>query len=1190
MSKGAFKSACYAERERLREVARYYCVIAPPSCNDVLHPLQDDDRPDQNKRLASDTALTGLARLGVLQFGCNRAFVSIIDEANQHVIAEATSSAFLRDVGKRQANDGLYLGTRRLDLGWGVVPRTIGFFTKRNSEPIETDNVIANETRYIVYDLTKEDAYKDRPYVVHWPFMRFYVAVPIRSPEGYVLGSYSIVDDKERSDFGETEVECMQDIADAIAQHLEAVRLSNCHHRTETLVKSLTTFVKEHDDFDPTESYQATPSQSISSIPEATEGDDHRTPEPTGDGTDGNPDTPKGDRFELLGSCSPSDVTGEGSSLFSKVVGSDRTETSSPLRSAERPTSVFSVEGDRRDSMPHNAPTVTDTPTTDLQPSIRETGNKIAKIFRRASILLRDSMDLDGVLFVDASRCNAGVVLSNDTGTWEPLPSTLSHGSLAEPYPSPSDIPGVGSLSKASNKPCILLGRALRESVRSTKSPHDWNITERVLEDLMASFPQGQIFDLSDLPAHEPSPSPDLYNNLCRVLATCFPNANSVLFSPIWDWNKSRWLAGTLVWTSDVFRALGAEELHYFRAFGDSIISEVARVDWSATQKSKSAFMSSVSHELRSPLHGILTSAELLGTASLPPEQQHLVDMTPLISCHDSIANTTFGLDFSGINNLAALEDPAQGLSDAGMTSLEADFDLGDLVEEVVEVQYTGQNLPKAANHLNHRSPPSPQEFTAEATELSVIVRVEDMSSWKVHSVPGAWRRIVMNLLGNSLKWTKAGFVEVSLTKVRRKRDPLHVFALLSVTDTGAGISPDFLRHNVFSPFTQENALSEGLGLGLSTVRQLVGSLDGHLNVRSEVGVGTQVDIFVPVQILQPPPTPGPSLATHHNFPQRSPVRVCLIGFSDYPGLKETPTGILPAEAKRKLAIRSCLTAILAEQRSWNISSSESFHGTEGDVAIIEEVRYLDALKTGELPLGGPEQASFRRILVILNSKNPSSRHLESSRLVRISQPFGCRKFRSAVARVDQLLKESQTETSSGQLLPTPGSVPEQMPLQQISSTLPRSPPIQPPVLEQSTVELTSHSTSKPMRIHENLQLLIVDDNAINLKILATFAAKIGCTYDTATDGLIALNKYKNASRRFDLILMDISMPVMDGIVATKEIRQFEEEMGLERSRIMAVTGVASTDMQQRAQAAGVDEYLVKPVSLVALKKVIAAL
>jgi signal transduction histidine kinase len=199
-------------------------------------------------------------------------------------------------------------------------------------------------------------------------------------------------------------------------------------------------------------------------------------------------------------------------------------------------------------------------------------------------------------------------------------------------------MPGVGSLSKPSDKPCTLLGRALRDSVHSTESPHNWNITERVLDDLMASFPQGQIFDLSDLPARETSPSSDLYNNLCHGLAKCFPNANSVLFSPIWDWNKSRWLAGTLVWTSDVFRALGAEELHYFKAFGDSIISEVARVDWSATQKSKSAFMSSVSHELRSPLHGILASAELLGTTSLPPEQQHLVDMVE--SCGLTLLDT----------------------------------------------------------------------------------------------------------------------------------------------------------------------------------------------------------------------------------------------------------------------------------------------------------------------------------------------------------------------------------------------------------------------------------------------------------------------------------------------------------------------------------------------------------------------
>lgn len=371
--------------------------------------MQGDSRPDHNKRLASDAALTGLARLGVLQFGCNRAFVSIIDEANQHVIAEATTSIFLQNAEKHQAGDELYLGTRRLDLGWGVVPRTIGFFTKRNPDFIENENVIANDTRYIINDLTKEEAYKHRPYVAQWPFMRFYAAVPIRSPAGFVLGSYSIVDDKARSSFGEVEVECMQDIADAIAQHLETVRLSYCHQRTETLVKSLTTFVKEHDDFDPTESYQVTPSQSTINIPETTEGGDRGIPDTPGDSDRSSPEAGGGDVFELLGPCSPSDGTGEASSLFSKVLGSEQTEVSFPIRSADRPTSAFSANDDRRDSVPQNAPAVTDTPTSETQSWIKETVNKTAKIFRRASILLRDSMDLDGVLFVDASRCNAGV-------------------------------------------------------------------------------------------------------------------------------------------------------------------------------------------------------------------------------------------------------------------------------------------------------------------------------------------------------------------------------------------------------------------------------------------------------------------------------------------------------------------------------------------------------------------------------------------------------------------------------------------------------------------------------------------------------------------------------------------------------------------------------------------------------------
>jgi signal transduction histidine kinase len=110
-------------------------------------------------------------------------------------------------------------------------------------------------------------------------------------------------------------------------------------------------------------------------------------------------------------------------------------------------------------------------------------------------------------------------------------------------------------------------------------------------------------------------------------LAKRLPGAKCALFLPLWDWNQCRWLSGILVWTTSSYRALGPEELHYFKVFGDSIISEICRIHWASTEKSKFDFISSVSHELRSPLHGILASAELLHGTSLDSAQDEMVGM-----------------------------------------------------------------------------------------------------------------------------------------------------------------------------------------------------------------------------------------------------------------------------------------------------------------------------------------------------------------------------------------------------------------------------------------------------------------------------------------------------------------------------------------------------------------------------------
>lgn len=154
-------------------------------------------------------------------------------------------------------------------------------------------------------------------------------------------------------------------------------------------------------------------------------------------------------------------------------------------------------------------------------------------------------------------------------------------------------------------------------------SGSELTLSEDFLRTLIQSFPNGHIFDLD----YESCESETLQHKVSRHLAQKLPGAKSVLFIPLWDWNKSHWLAGTLVWTQESCRPLGMEELHYFKVFGDSIISEVSRVHWTATERSKFDFVSSINHELRSPLHGILGSAELLQTMPLQPSQYEMVKM-----------------------------------------------------------------------------------------------------------------------------------------------------------------------------------------------------------------------------------------------------------------------------------------------------------------------------------------------------------------------------------------------------------------------------------------------------------------------------------------------------------------------------------------------------------------------------------
>jgi hypothetical protein len=338
--------------------------------------------------------LTALTQLGVYRFGCNRSFVSIIDGEQQHLISEATASVSLRNEDNHLPNDGIYLGVRTLDLEWGVCPHAIRLFTGQDSSKImDTENITANRTRNIIRDFTSEDFYKDRPYVQNWPYFRFYAEVPLYSPSGYVLGSYCVVDNKTRTEFGDEEVAALQEIADAISRHLENIRVVHYNQRGESLVKGLTSFVKGSTEPDRAdiftrlaESREKLSFQNVNSSDSGTHTDQPSAFLPTNQSSS--------DESVLNQGSSMTQEDGT-FSLFSDAKDSGMTQPTT------QPSSLAPGSPESTELLAYDE----DSPDTTMDDV--STAEHLAAIFSRAANLLKSSMDLDGVVFLDARQSDS---------------------------------------------------------------------------------------------------------------------------------------------------------------------------------------------------------------------------------------------------------------------------------------------------------------------------------------------------------------------------------------------------------------------------------------------------------------------------------------------------------------------------------------------------------------------------------------------------------------------------------------------------------------------------------------------------------------------------------------------------------------------------------------------------------------
>jgi len=204
--------------------------------------------------------------------------------------------------------------------------------------------------------------------------------------------------------------------------------------------------------------------------------------------------------------------------------------------------------------------------------------------------------------------------------------------------------------------------------------------------------------------------------------------------------------------------------------------------------------------------------------------------------------------------------------TDLPMVNLFAEVDVSIVCEEVVEGVFAGyvfQNMtagnfdivpaprdkmkgPDVVKSLTTSIVQPTDEGQIAQSEVQVVFDV-NMHSYNFVTQPGAFRRVIMNLLGNALKYTSHGYVFLKL--VVESMSPLNKPATgetversmvtITIKDTGRGISAEFLRSKIFTPFAQENSLSSGTGLGLSIVRSIISLLEGEITIDSEVGKGT---------------------------------------------------------------------------------------------------------------------------------------------------------------------------------------------------------------------------------------------------------------------------------------------------------------------------------------------------------------
>ena len=552
----------------------------------------------------------------------------------------------------------------------------------------------------------------------------------------------------------------------------------------------------------------------------------------------------------------------------------------------------------------------------------------------------------------------------------------------------------------------------------------------------------------------------------------------------------------------------GTDEVATLIAGFNTMLDEIERRDVElqaaiaaaeAANSAKSEFLARMSHEIRTPMNGVLGMTELLQRTTLTAKQRNFVDTVyrsgqTLLTIIDDI------LDFSKI--------------EAGKLVLERiAFNLYQLLDDVVSLL----------------------EPTARRKALALRLRKHDPVPEWVRGDPVRLRQILTNLVGNAIKFTERGQVELAVSS------PEHGLVAFTIADSGIGIAPD-VSAQLFKPFQQADSSTArkygGTGLGLVISRQLAEMMGGTLTVESAPGRGS---VFTVTARLEP--AGGAGAAATGASRSLAGLKVLIADDS------ETDRSVLVEHAiewQLRVATASGGDDALAQLRA------AADDGQPFDLAIVD------------VRMPGMDGISLVRHI----RDDPALRAL---RIVTLT----------AFERMDSIQVARELGIDARLTKPLHGAD-----LYACIASVMRVTPPRLPSAAPADADAAAGPDEGPPPGAASARVLLVEDNPVNQQIALAMLEDTGYAVEVVENGREALDRL--VDDRFDVVLMDCQMPQMDGFEATQWLRLREAEAGAARLPVIALTANAISGDRERCLAAGMDDYLSKPFSRDALLKMLA--